>query len=870
MADKKISQLTSLAQGDVAVTTDTLPIVDASAVETKKIAVNALVGAAAAAGLTSVDINSGTIDGTSIGSSSASTGAFTTLSASSTVSGTGFTNYFASPPAIGSTAANTGAFTTLTTSSTVTLNGGTANGVLYLNGSKVATSGTGLVFDGSNLGVGGSPGYRLDITGGTSSFAPSNSVGVIRAQNNSTTSLELHVRPASGKNGFISFTEDTVADRWVMGILAGNAGLLWGTGNPGSYSEQMRLTSTGLGIGTSSPTTKLDVNVGGTNNIKFGTASNFGIISLNGSVTTSASMGLFGGASGDADLYYQNATGGGHRFRVGTTTMAYLDSSGSLGIGTSSPGYKLDIAVGSGGGINIANTSDSNRGGRFLVTSGGTFAINSTSGIYSMTFGIDSVEKMRLDTSGNLGIGTSSPTARVHAYSGTAMKQLTVDGIGAIQTGINFANGGTTYGQIYFDNNSPYDMSVFQQYTTGSLRFGTNNTERMRLDSSGNLGLGVTPSAWNADNKAIQLPAGAIASFQTIATEYAQNCFYNTSGSWIYRNSTFANRYTQVNGQHQWHTAPSGTAGNAISFTQAMTLDASGQLALGRTSVTDLGANIRTVDMDGTSGAGFRLRANGTNILNLYAASSAVYMAAPANVPIVFETNNTERARITAGGVLCVGTTDTSPAVNNVAGISLDSANKVVSISRDSSTPLEINRKTNDGTLVRFWQDGTVEGDISVSGTTVSYNGGHLSRWSQTADNIRIPLLKGTVMSNLDQMAVWEKDGEPLPNEQLNCMKVSDVEGDVNVAGVFVNWDNDDDEFANDMNVAMTGDMIIRIAQGVVVQRGDLLMSAGDGTAKPQGDDIRRSKTIAKVTSNHVTCTYEDGSYCVPCVLMAC
>jgi hypothetical protein len=72
------------------------------------------------------------------------------------------------------------------------------------------------------------------------------------------------------------------------------------------------------------------------------------------------------------------------------------------------------------------------------------------------------------------------------------------------------------------------------------------------------------------------------------------------------------------------------------------------------------------------------------------------------------------------------------------------------------------------------------------------------------------------------------------------------------------------------MNIAMTGDMIIRIAQGVVVQRGDLLMSAGDGTAKPQGDDIVRSKTVAKVTSNHVTCTYNDGSYCVPCVLMAC
>ena len=66
-----------------------------------------------------VTISGGSINGTTIGASSASTGAFTTLSASSTVSGTGFSTYLASPPAIGSTAANTGAFTTLSASSTV-------------------------------------------------------------------------------------------------------------------------------------------------------------------------------------------------------------------------------------------------------------------------------------------------------------------------------------------------------------------------------------------------------------------------------------------------------------------------------------------------------------------------------------------------------------------------------------------------------------------------------------------------------------------------------------------------------------------------------------------------------------------------------
>jgi hypothetical protein len=205
---------------------------------------------------------------------------------------------------------------------------------------------------------------------------------------------------------------------------------------------------------------------------------------------------------------------------------------------------------------------------------------------------------------------------------------------------------------------------------------------------------------------------------------------------------------------------------------------------------------------------------------------------------------------------------------------------------------MTINRLGNDGVLLQFLQATTEEGTISVSGTTVSYNGGHLSRWAQTTTAKDNSLVKGTVLSNLDAMNVYiapttywtEEDELPegvnvgdvkvetheVENEQLNKVKVSDVEGDANVAGVFVNWTYDEAHQVDEINMAMTGDMIIRIAQGVTVQRGDLLMSAGDGTAKTQGDDIVRSKTIAKVTSNHVTCTYADGSYCVPCVLMAC
>jgi hypothetical protein len=222
-----------------------------------------------------------------------------------------------------------------------------------------------------------------------------------------------------------------------------------------------------------------------------------------------------------------------------------------------------------------------------------------------------------------------------------------------------------------------------------------------------------------------------------------------------------------------------------------------------------------------------------------------------------------ECIRISSTGSLCVG--NASPN-GNTPGFRAD-ANGRTDIIVGSATVAAFNRVTNDGTIISLRQNDTEEGTISVSGTTVSYNGAHLSRWSQLPGGAeRMEILRGTVLSNIDEMCGWDEE----ENEQLNRMKVSDVEGDPNVSGVFQAWDDDDDIYTDDFYCAMTGDFIIRIAEGVTVQRGDLLMSAGDGTAKPQDDDIIRSKTIAKVTSTHVTCTYDDGSYSVPCVLMAC
>ena len=222
-----------------------------------------------------------------------------------------------------------------------------------------------------------------------------------------------------------------------------------------------------------------------------------------------------------------------------------------------------------------------------------------------------------------------------------------------------------------------------------------------------------------------------------------------------------------------------------------------------------------------------------------------------------------ERMRITKNGDTFFTKTSN---VFNSPGFRI-AASGLIEATVNAAGCLNLNRTSDDGGMVGFYQDGIAEGNIDVNGSSISYNGAHLSRWSQLAGGAeRIEILRGSVLSNLDEMCEWGEED----NEQLNRMKVSDVEGDRNVSGVFQSWDNDDDVYTNDFYCAMTGDFVIRIAQGTTVACGDLLMSAGDGTAKPQDDDIVRSKTIAKVTSTTVSTTYDDGSYCVPCVLMAC
>jgi hypothetical protein len=130
-------------------------------------------------------------------------------------------------------------------------------------------------------------------------------------------------------------------------------------------------------------------------------------------------------------------------------------------------------------------------------------------------------------------------------------------------------------------------------------------------------------------------------------------------------------RYDQDSSGHAWYTAPSGTAGNAISFTQAMTLDASGNLGVGETNptlklhVVSASGSVAYFQTSDTASGPFVVWRNGTTSIGDVGSGKGIsgsgnatdfMIASRSTYPLIFGTNSAERARITSGGVLDIGT----------------------------------------------------------------------------------------------------------------------------------------------------------------------------------------------------------------------
>jgi len=255
------------------------------------------------------------------------------------------------------------------------------------------------------------------------------------------------------------------------------------------------------------------------------------------------------GAGGTATLASATITGAA---TVGTTL-------GVTGVSTFAAGTALLPALTTTGDVNTGiyyPAADT-----FAVTTGGT-------------------ERYRVDSSGNVGVGVT-PTAK-----------LDVNGTVIIRDTFSLLMGFGNQQRILAGGGSDNTFLTFSQWT------GAAYTERMRIDQSGNVGVGITPSAWATSTTIwraldMQYSCGLASSGAGSGEiDLLWNAYYDqTDQRWEFKyTGDRASRYSIGGaGVHTWYnTASTGTANNPITWNPAMTLDASGNLLVGKTATNYL------------------------------------------------------------------------------------------------------------------------------------------------------------------------------------------------------------------------------------------------------------------------------------------
>ena len=394
-----------------------------------------------------------------------------------------------------------------------------------------------------------------------------------------------------------------------------------------------------------------------------------------------------------------------------------------------------------------------------------------------------------IDSSERVGIGTTSPTGKLEiAATGTnAAPHIKLVESGDTRE-FNIYNDGSGNGHLVLaDSDDDTSDTEIVLNDNGIITMLTGNSERMRIDSSGNVGIGISSPA--AELHVNETNAGGL------------------GGRMLIQNN-------------------SSTSGTFC------------QLILAPTAATaaDRCVVIQAENTDGNN-----------------------------NQDMVFKTSAgaspAERMRINSSGITTFGTTGASPVFNNQNGVSIGDNNgaTVVGVGQFSASGAvagRFNRSNEDGAVIGIHQAGTQEGTISVSGSTVSYNG---FSGNHETSGIASDTLIGTVCSTIDELDTYlsgSKEGQTRADHAK--IKVSDAVGDTRVYGVLTNFDR---EIDNKPIVASVGIGSILVTGSCV--GGDLLESNGDGTAKVQDDDIIKSKTIGKVTIGNSTSSVK----LVSCVL---
>lgn len=316
-------------------------------------------------------------------------------------------------------------------------------------------------------------------------------------------------------------------------------------------------------------------------------------------------------------LYFQQAGTGTVGATPTLTTSFVIDTNGSVGIGTGTPsaGYKLHIQ-GSGStasliqstgstsgqvGWNIKNDAaatatfsmyNSTQTAFGAVGSGEAFLYANSPGLTICTdtagapikfaTGTSNAERMRIDASGNVGVGITSAGSRVHINNAT------------LSGGILTLQGNNNYTHVFSSETATGSVAgarvlLTSNSTSGEFSYANSGGERLRITSSGNLALGVTTSTWDTTNALRAIDFGVTGSLYSTNASTASvilgNNIYVSGGAFLRKGADYASYYLQNSGSHQFFVTNAAAApGTTPTFTQAFTVANNGNVGVGSIS----------------------------------------------------------------------------------------------------------------------------------------------------------------------------------------------------------------------------------------------------------------------------------------------